>query len=129
MTYRRRNLYSPLPKDITKEQIHLLCMEETIRDLPRIQHEMQELQKEIANLIANVTKTEKPIKATFAEMLRYVSQDAALNEKHVDYYEMKSEYEGAMRVKREYANIMSWDWAEYIHQSAILDFYSNMIRK
>lgn len=124
--YQRRTLYSALPAELTKARIQILCMEETIKELPRLQYEMEEARKKIAASME--IPDGKSISTTFSTLARcFINVESEARKENLN--EIRWDYEDAMRIKRAFAELTSWEWAEYIHQSAILDFYSNMIRK
>jgi hypothetical protein len=126
MIQARGDVHLPMErKPLTKERIEYLCMEETIRDLPRIQYEMEEARKMVVSCPPPFAG--KHITAQFYSLVGAINVE--LEARKEKFNEIRWDYEDAMRIKRAFAELTSWEWAEYIHQSAILDFYSNMTRK
>lgn len=95
-------------KSLDKKRIHLLCLEETIRQLPRIQYRMWEITGKNDN---------PPDEKTMEYCIRCSNEE---------YFILAEEYKQAMQAKWAMKEMTNYEWAEYIHQSASLEFYSEL---
>jgi hypothetical protein len=107
----------PEKKPLTKERIEIICLEETIKQLPWIQHRMREITARMQEL----------------SDMRQAGQDGGLismqkffDDNDAEYSILAEEYNYAMKAKREMTERAGREWAEYIHMSAIHDFSDRM---
>lgn len=99
------------PKPLTKRRIMLACLEETIKELPRIQYRLNE--------ISSILKKLFPM-----------SNHDSVKFHHENFSEeqiiLSEEYAMAMVAKDELVEMTGRWWADYIHNQATLEFYSKL---
>jgi len=99
------------PKPLTKERIILACLEETIKQLPLIQHRLKQLSTKFNRLYPTISP----------ESIEYHHKNFS-EEQTI----LSMEYAEAMEAKREMAERVNQQWADYIHNQATLEFYSQL---
>jgi hypothetical protein len=109
------SIVKPVP--LTKERVRLACLEETIKQLPRIEHRMKEI---VDGLVEKTDLRKEFVGSPLAVMNMFV------NKYNQEYEDLHQEYEQAMEAKRDMAERASQQLAEYIHAQATLEFYSNL---
>jgi hypothetical protein len=100
------SIVKPVP--LTKERVRLICLEETIKQLPRLQYRMNEITGKIDN---------PPNPALIEYAIRRYDDE---------YYILSEEYDHAIRAKNEFAERTNRQWADYVHNQATLEFYSKL---